>query len=479
MKKVIVILMILMLSTFFTTISIGYKSNSDSTNNFIKRIVDNQESAPIPGELPADFQIPDKQLIPSKNLPHHNIQLQISSDEIVELIEQLDAEIILGYLENLTSFGPRVTETEECSNASDYIYNEFEDMGLDVRFHNWTHYSYTDRNVEATFYGTDETSDEIYIICAHYDSVTDSPGADDDGSGVVALMSIAKIFSKYSFNHTIKFVTFSGEEQGLLGSSVYAQEASLNGDNIVAVLNADMIGFAISEFDGSNIKIYYDDFSTWITDFMEVVAVQYNDYMKVDIIPSGYTWGSDHNSFWDNGYCAIFAHEYHFNSYYHSPDDVIENMNLTYLEKTSRLLLASLAELAQMGANNSEPTPPLISGSTVGKPEISYNYSFTAVDNDNDRIYYYVDWDDGQFTDWVGPYDSGEAVTLEHSWVEKGTYEIKAKAKDTHNKESDWGTLKINIPREKAIFKNIYLENILKISNRFINLNKLFTLLNI
>lgn len=476
MKKLIVILMILMLSTFFTTISIGYNGKSVEIKNYIPRNFDDPDFTPIPGDLPPDFPIPTKQLFPRNNLPHNNIQLQISSEEIIELIEQLDVEIVVGYLENLTSFGPRVTETEECSDAADYIYYEFEDMGLDVRFHNWSYYGYTDRNVEATFYGIDETSDEIYIVCGHYDSVPGSPGADDDASGVATLMSIAKIFSQYTFNHTIRFVAFSGEEQGLLGSHVYAEDASLNEDNIVAVLNADMTGYAITEFDSNNIRVFEDDFSEWITDFMDDIAVEYNDYINLNVIPSGYTWGSDHYSFWENGYCAIFAHEYNFNPYWHTPDDTIDNMNLTYFEKTSRLLLASLAELAQMGVNNSKPNAPLISGPTIGKPEVSYNYTFTAVDQDGDRIYYYIDWDDGQFVDWVGPFDSGEEMTIDHLWVEKGTYSVRAKAKDTHNQESSWETLKVNIPRMKAIYRNIFLDNILKLINRFINLNKLLSI---
>ena len=111
MKKLIVILMILMLSTFFTTISIGYNGKSLEIKNLIPRNFDDPDFTPIPGDLPLNFQIPTKQLFSYKNLPHHNIQLQISSEEIIELIEKLDVEIVLGYLENLTSFGPRVTGT--------------------------------------------------------------------------------------------------------------------------------------------------------------------------------------------------------------------------------------------------------------------------------------------------------------------------------------------------------------------------------
>ena len=162
--------------------------------------------------------------------------------------------MILGYLENLTAFGPRVTGTSECYAAGDYIYNEFESYGLEVRYDDWSYSGYTDRKIEGTLDGLDESSDEIYIICAHYDSVSGSPGADDDGSGTAAVLAAARVMSQYQFDHTIRFVAFSGEEQGLLGSHEYVEEAVANADNIIAALNADMIAYAITENDGNNIK---------------------------------------------------------------------------------------------------------------------------------------------------------------------------------------------------------------------------------
>jgi len=156
---------------------------------------------------------------------HQINSLDSSDDFIIDIIEQVNETMYLGYLENITAFGPRVTGTTECYEAGDYIYSEFESMGLDVRFHNWNYEGYQDRNVEATLRGTNQTSDEIYIICAHFDSVPDSPGADDNGGGVAAVLSAANILSQYPFNHTVRFITFSGEEQWMLGSHEYVREA--------------------------------------------------------------------------------------------------------------------------------------------------------------------------------------------------------------------------------------------------------------
>jgi len=107
---------------------------------------------------------------------------------------------------------------------------------------------------------------------------------------------------------------------------------------------------------------------------------------------------------------------------------------------------------ANIQASNEPPNPPTIDGPTEGKAGESYDYTFTTTDPDCDDIRLYVDWGDDSVEEWIGPYNSGEEVTLSHIWDEKGTYEIKAKAKDIFDEESDWATLEVTIPRSKAVF---------------------------
>ncbi len=369
------------------------------------------------------------------HLFHPNVALNFFDDLIVEFIQQLNETLYLRYLENITSFGPRFTGTSACHQAGDYIYNEFQSMDLDVRFHDWSYGGYTDRNVEATLYGTNRLSDEIYIVCAHYDTVANCPGADDDGSGVATVLAAAYILCQYDFNHTIRFVTFSGEEQWMLGSHEYAREAYEMGDNIVAVLNVDMIGFAISAYHGNNIKVYYNEASMWLTGFTEYVSERYYDYINLNVIPSGFAY-SDQYYFWEYGYNGIFYHEYEFNYYYHTPQDTIENMNITYATKCSKLIVASLAELAQL--ISTPPDAPTPSGVINGIEGIEYDFTVVTIDPDNDEVYYYVDWSDGTSTGWIGSYASGEEVIVNHAWDDSGAYEIRAKAKDIYGVSSDW-----------------------------------------
>jgi len=263
-------------------------------------------------------------------------------------IEQIDEDLVLNYIQGLVDFGPRVTESTACDNAGTYIYGEFEDMGLSVRYQYWDSGSLTGKNVEATLEGEDPTSDKIFIVLGHYDSVSGSPGADDNAAGTTAALAAAEILSQYRFRHTIRFLAVDGEEQGLHGSSEYAEEAVNNGDNIIAVLNADMIGFAPNEGDDEFIKIYTNTASEWLYHYIENISIYYDaEIGGLETIDDGYISNSDHASFVNYGYDATCYHEYNFNDYYHSPNDVIINMNMNYDAKVTRLVIATLAELAE------------------------------------------------------------------------------------------------------------------------------------
>jgi hypothetical protein len=74
--------------------------------------------------------------------------------------------------------------------------------------------------------------------------------------------------------------------------------------------------------------------------------------------------------------------------------------------------------------------PPNIDGPTEGQPNIEYEYTFVTEDPEEDEVYIQIDWDDGTDIDWIGPFDSGEEVTIDHEFTEEGFYEVKAQSKD-------------------------------------------------
>jgi len=95
---------------------------------------------------------------------------------------------------------------------------------------------------------------------------------------------------------------------------------------------------------------------------------------------------------------------------------------------------------------NDPPSKPTITGPTNGEAGQSYDYDFTATDPDDNDIRFYIKWGDGYEDGWLGPYASGTIITKSHTWLDEGSYIIRAKAKDVHDEESDWGTLEVSMP---------------------------------
>jgi hypothetical protein len=114
-------------------------------------------------------------------------------------------------------------------------------------------------------------------------------------------------------------------------------------------------------------------------------------------------------------------------------------------------LIGAMGDSSAKGAayifiNEEPPIPPTIQGTSSGKIKQAYNYTVTSTDPNDDNISYFIDWGDNTTSGWLGPYTSGTTITQPHTWAKKGTYIIKAKAKDSYGNESGWGTLAVTMP---------------------------------
>jgi hypothetical protein len=273
--------------------------------------------------------------------------------DIIAMINQVDEQLLSNYLVKLVECGPRFTGSENCTKAAYYLKNEFEKLGLDVYIDPWRYVRYGCQNVVATYHGVDPSSDYVFLIGAHYDTYSynhfysTSPGANDDGSGIAAMLAIANICTQYSFNHTIRFVAFSGEEEGTFGSLADAQRAYGRDENIVAVLNVDMVGYADNADDGRIINIFTNERASWISSFSAEIANKYEEYIDLVVQPI-LNYPCDHQSYIDYGYDAVTYVEYKPEQYIwmHTPEDSIDKVNFTYLVKVTKLVLATAAELA-------------------------------------------------------------------------------------------------------------------------------------
>jgi len=101
-----------------------------------------------------------------------------------------------------------------------------------------------------------------------------------------------------------------------------------------------------------------------------------------------------------------------------------------------------------------------------------YLYAFGELDPNSDDVYYYIEWGDGAVEDWIGPYGSGEKITVSHTWDEKGNYTIRARAKDTDNLLGPWATLEVTMPKNQQSSNMWFLRRL----ERFPLLNRLLSL---
>ena len=273
---------------------------------------------------------------------------QTNIDSLTHFVEELSGEvqtIINGSPYTILSRNKYQLGNDMAAN---YIKQKLESYGLTV-FDQW--WSGTLRNVYAVQPGTDFPNKQ-YIICAHYDDMpsgTIAPGADDNASGTAAVLEAARIFTQYSSKYTIIYALWDEEEQGLVGSEYYAQQAFNSGDSIMGVINLDMIAY---DSDNNNIAdLHTRPIGTSISLSNKMVETNtlYNLGLTIDIKNPG-SGGSDHWSFWNYNFGAILLIEDYsdFNAYYHTVNDKVQYFNLPYFHKMSRAALGTTATLAEL-----------------------------------------------------------------------------------------------------------------------------------
>lgn len=179
---------------------------------------------------------------------------------------------------------------------------------------------------------------ETIVIGAHYDSV-DTPGANDNGSGTVTLMEIARLMVDKKLAYDVKFVAFGAEEIGLVGSEVYVLDLYEKGeiDNIVAMINMDMVGVG----DTLELKMAYEDTPTWVQEQFiasaEILGLNYN---------TGFSDRSDHANFEWFGIPTTFV-AYGEDPYYHTDEDSIDKIDEENMYNAGTLVASVLYQMAK------------------------------------------------------------------------------------------------------------------------------------
>ena len=333
--------------------------------------------------------------------------------EIEQMVFEVSADSLKAYIDKMVSFGTRSTVSSTTDSkrgigaARKWVVQKFTEFaknsgGRLSAYVDTTTLRPDGRRIDAAINlgnavgmlkGSDPADKRIYIISGHLDSrvtdvmnrTADAPGANDDGSGVAAVLECARIMSKHSFPATVIFVAVSGEEQGLLGAGYMSEKAKREGWQIDAMLNNDIMGSNNSNetniIDNTRLRVFSEAFSVSDTGriaqnirslglendgrprqlarYVKEVGERYVDNLEVVLIYRNdrFLRGGDHTPFVQRGFPAVRLTEMNEN-YNHQHQDVRTSggvvygdlaafMDFEYLRKNTAINLAVLANLAK------------------------------------------------------------------------------------------------------------------------------------
>ena len=339
-------------------------------------------------------------------------QATVDDPEIKKMVSEVKSENLEATVRKLVSFGTRHTLSDTKSNtrgigaAQRWVKSEFDKYALSSNGRLTSKIDFFTikadgkriavdselGNVMATLKGMDPNDDRVMIISGHLDSRAsnvmdakiDAPGANDDASGVAAMMELTRIMSKREFPFTLIFVAVVGEEQGLYGAKHLADVAKESKWNVVAMINNDMIGNSLSSGtlfrDNMQVRVFSeatpyleteaeskmrkstnrdnDSPSRQLARYIKTVTNQYIDQLDIKLVYRNdrFLRGGDHTPFSQNGFTAIRFCEMNENFDHQHQDvrkennvqfgDLPEFMDFEYLKKVTTSNLATFSNLA-------------------------------------------------------------------------------------------------------------------------------------
>lgn len=333
--------------------------------------------------------------------------------EIAEMVSQISADSMKNYVKDLVALETRNTLSTQADArrgigaARSYVLNKFKQFaaqsaGRFTAYIDTTIYKADKKRVDrdiilgnamGVLKGVNPADDRVLIISGHLDnrrtdvmdSVNTAPGANDDASGVAAVIECARVMSRHKFNATIIFVAVSGEEQGLLGAGFLADKAKKENWNVAAMLNNDMVGNnkssetdiigntqlrvfseGIPQFETEkqirrimSLGLENDGNSRQLARYVKETGERYVDNLEVmlEYRSDRFLRGGDHLPFLKNGFTAVRLTDMYENYDHQHQDirvengtqfgDLIEFMDFEYLRKNTGVNLSVLSNIAK------------------------------------------------------------------------------------------------------------------------------------
>lgn len=293
------------------------------------------------------------------------------------LQESVSLAAIRRHIQVLEGVRHPVADPEALNRAADYIAESLTESAYDVADHGFMENGRLYRNIIATRRG-EHLPDERVVVLAHYDTVADSPGADDNASGVAVLLEIARVLSRFRFERTIHLIAVSLEENqhgndpgsGTRGSRALAAYARENGWNISGVVVLESVAYAgdtivqtvppgisvpVPEF-GNFIAVVGNKRSCELAEGFSLAIERYRiDCPHLELVVPGNgdllpdTRRSDHAPFWDEGFAAIMITDTtNFRSIHnHQPTDTLATLNLDFATNVCRAATGLIHDTAR------------------------------------------------------------------------------------------------------------------------------------
>lgn len=251
--------------------------------------------------------------------------------------------------------------------AKEYIKEEFSKYG-EVEQHNFKFNQKVYQNLILNLCVDEKVKNKPPIlIAAHYDTVFNSVGADDNATGIAVLLELARFFSMNKANHPIRLVAFDLEEYGLIGSQAYSDLLKQEKQPLKLMLSLEMLGYCDSSPNSqiypTGLKYFYPTTGDFIALVGNIFSISEMIKMSKKIrqvnincqwLPAGIkglivpdTRRSDHAPFWDNGYKAIMVTDTANlrNPNYHLPSDTLDSLDLDFLTGVCQGLILAIQEL--------------------------------------------------------------------------------------------------------------------------------------
>src|SRR5690606_2476405 len=263
----------------------------------------------------------------------------------LSIVNQVSSSSITSKLQQFHDFGNKEMGTSGQENTMNWIIDQYESWGYtDIELQEVNVFGETGYNIIITKTGTVHP-DTFVVIDGHYDTIN-GPGANDNGSGTTVLLEVAERLKNVATEYSIKFIHFTGEELGLIGSEKYVEEIAVPQNlDIKLVLNVDQVGGVAGE---TNNTITCERDLDWpnsnnsesetITSQLAVLMEIYSD-LETNI---SYAYASDYVPFQEEGFVITGLYEFNESPFTHSSQDTFENMDPAFVFQVAKGTLGAL-----------------------------------------------------------------------------------------------------------------------------------------